>query len=51
MMGGLLCAAGVGLLVLLRTNRPARRNALILVVLVCISFICGFGFDLLGFSL
>ena len=51
MMGGLLSAAGVGLLVLLRTNRPARRNALILVVLVCISFICGFGFDLLGFSL
>ena len=51
MMGGLLSAAGVGLLVLLRTNRPASRNALILVVLVCISFICGFAFDLTGFSL
>ena len=50
-MAGLLSAAGVGLLVLLRTNRHAGQNALILLVLVGISILCGFAFQIAGFSL
>lgn len=50
-MAGLLSAAGVGLLVLLRTNRHAGQNALILLVLVGISILCGFAFQIVGFSL
>ena len=48
MMAGLLSAAGVGLLVLLRSNRPARRNAQIVAVLLIISIACGLVFDALG---
>lgn len=51
MMAGLLSAAGVGMLVLLRTNRHARENLLIIVALVAVSVLCGFAFDLVGFTL
>ena len=51
MMAGLLSAAGVGLLVLLRTNRPARDSAIIVGVVLLISVACGFAFDLAGFAL
>lgn len=51
MMSGLLTAAGVGLLVLLRTNRHPGQNAIILLVLVGISVLCGFAFQLTGFAL
>ena len=51
MMAGLLTAAGVGMLVLLRTNRPAGENALIIVALVAVSVVCGLAFELVGFAL
>ena len=51
MMSGLLTAAGVGMLVLLRTNRRARENALIIVALVAVSVVCGLAFELAGFAL
>jgi len=40
-MAGLLSAAGVGLLVLLRTNRRPAENAAIIAVLVVFSSLCG----------
>ena len=51
MMAGLLSASGVGLLVLLRTNRPARQNALIVVGLVVVGSVFGLLFQVVGFSL
>ena len=51
MLAGLLSAAGVGMLVLLRTNRRPKENALIVLVLVGISALCGLAFQLSGFSL
>ena len=48
MMAGLLSAAGVGMLVLLRTNKDARGNALIVCVLVAFSIACGLVIDALG---
>lgn len=51
MMAGLLSAAGVGMLVLLRTNRHAAENLAIIAVLVAVSALCGFAFDLAGFAL
>jgi len=50
-MSGLLTAAGVGMLVLLRTNRRAGENALIIVALVAVSVVCGLAFELVGFVL
>lgn len=41
MLAGLLCSAGIGLLVLFRTNRPASQNILILVGVYAISALCG----------
>lgn len=40
-MSGLLSASGVGLLVLLRTNRRAGENAAIVGVLLAVSIVCG----------
>ena len=40
-MAGLLSASGVGLLVLLRTNRHPAENAVIIVTLVVFSALCG----------
>lgn len=51
MMAGLLSAAGVGLLVLLRANRRPAENAVIVLVLVGISVVCGLVFQAVGFSL
>ena len=48
MMAGLLSAAGVGLLVLLRSNRPARQNAMIVLTLLAVGIVCGLAFDALG---
>ena len=50
-MAGLLSAAGVGMLVLLRTNRRPAENAAIIVVLVLFSALCGFVIQLTGFQL
>ena len=41
MMSGLLVSAGVGLLVLFRTNRPVKRNIAILAVLYGIGVVWG----------
>ena len=51
MMAGLLCAAGVGLLVLLRTNRHAGDNARVIAILFCVSIVCGLAMDALGIVL
>ncbi len=48
MLAGLLTAAGVGLLVLLRTNHNAKQNIVIIVVLYAIGVIWGFAVDALG---
>ncbi len=50
-MAGLLSAAGVGLLVLLRTNRHAAENAAIIAVLAAFSAVCGLLIQLVGFTL
>ena len=50
-MAGLLSAAGVGLLVLLRTNRHAGENATIIIALVLFSIFCGLAIQLSGFAL
>ena len=42
MLSGLLTSAGVGILVLLRTNKEPKRNAVILLTLVLISIACGY---------
>ena len=47
-MAGLLSAAGVGLLVLVRTNRRPAENAAIIVVLAMISALCGLVIQLMG---
>ena len=51
MMAGLLSAAGVGLLVLLRTNRRPKENLAIIAVLVVISAAVGLAMQLAGFAL
>ena len=50
-MAGLLSAAGVGMLVLLRTNRHAAENAVIVGVLVVFSALCGVVINFLGITL
>ena len=42
MLSGLLVSAGIGLLVLFRTNKDPKRNVSILATLVCIGIVCGF---------
>lgn len=51
MMGGLLVGAGVGLLVLFRSNRPLRNNLIITAVLFVIGVACGFIIQFLGITL
>ncbi len=48
MIAGLLSAAGVGLLVLLRTNHSARQNIAIIVLLYAMAVLWGFAVDGLG---
>ncbi len=50
LLAGLLPGAGVGTLVLLRTNKNAKENACILALLVAAGFAFGLLFDLLGIS-
>ena len=50
LLAGLLPGAGVGTLVLLRTNKNLKENLLILALLVGVGFIFGLLFDLLGIS-
>jgi hypothetical protein len=46
MMSGLLVSAGVGVLVLFRTNRPMKQNAAVVILLYTIGIAAGFGLDL-----
>ena len=49
-MAGLLVSAGIGLLVLFRTNRSTKQNLAILAVLYVIGVAWGFVIDLLGIA-
>ena len=51
MMSGLLVSAGIGLLVLLRTNRHPRQNAAIIAVLFAMGAAWGLLFQATGFAL
>ena len=51
MMSGLLVSAGIGLLVLLRTNRHLGQNAAIIAVLFAIGALWGLVFQITGFTL
>lgn len=48
MLSGLLSAAGIGLLVLFRTNRSVKRNVQILAALWGIAVVCGLVVEALG---
>ena len=48
MIGGLLVSAGVGLLVLFRTNRPLKGNLAILALLLLVGMAVGGVLTLLG---
>ena len=50
LLAGLLPGAGVGTLVLLRTNKNAKENIFILLLLVAVGFLFGLLFDLTGIS-
>lgn len=51
LISGLLVNAGVGLLVLFRTNKNIKENFQILVFLYIIGIICGITLELIGFNL
>ena len=50
LLAGLLPGAGVGILVLVRTNKNAKENLAILGLLVAVGFLFGLLFDVLGLS-
>ena len=50
-MAGLLVSAGIGLLVLFRTNRRMRENLMVVVLLLAVGVFFGLVFTALGFSL
>lgn len=50
MLAGLLSGAGIGTLILYRSNRPIRRNVAIVAVLWAMGFAVGLLFDLTGLS-
>ena len=49
-MSGLLVGAGVGLLVLVRTNNKTRENAKVIGVLLALGIAWGILIDLLGIT-
>ncbi len=51
MIGGLLTSAGIGVLVLFRTNRPMRDNIAIAVVLFAIGAVVGLALNVFGFTM
>lgn len=51
MMAGLLVSAGIGILVLMRTNRHAKQNLVILGILFAVGAVWGLFFQAIGFSL
>ena len=50
MLSGLMTGAGVGLLVLFRTNRPMKDNFVIVGILLGVSVVLGLLMDALGLS-
>ena len=50
LFAGLLVGAGVGLLVLVRANRPIRQNAAIIALLYAIGVVCGLAVNALGIA-
>lgn len=50
MMSGLLVSAGIGILVLFRTNRPVKQNLKITGLLLCIGIAAGLLIDLIGIT-
>lgn len=50
MLAGLLVSAGVGLLVLLRSNRPMGQNLAVIVLMYAIGVCWGLGIDALGIA-
>ena len=50
MMAGLLVGAGVGVLVLFRTNRPVKQNVKIVGMLYAIGVTAGLLIDLIGIT-
>ncbi len=48
MLSGLLVGAGVGLLVLLRANRPVKDTIRLIAILFCVGAVVGMLFDLTG---
>ena len=50
LFAGLLVGAGVGLLVLVRANRPARQNVAIIALLYVIGVVCGLAVNALGIA-
>ena len=50
MMAGLLIGAGVGVLVLFRTNRPIKQNMKIVGLLYTIGIVAGLAIDLFGIT-
>lgn len=51
LLSGLLVGAGLGILVLFKTNKNLKENIKIIVLLYCIGIVCGIGFELLGIVL
>lgn len=50
MMAGLLVGAGIGVLVLFRTNRPMKQNAVVVSLLYTIGIVAGFVIDVFGIA-
>ena len=48
MMSGLLVNAGVGLIVLLRTNNDSRENLRICGLMLCVGIVFGLAVEFLG---
>ena len=51
LLSGLLTGAGVGLLVLFKTNKNLKENITILITIYLIGVLCGFIIDLIGLTL
>lgn len=51
LLAGLLVGAGLGILILFKTNKDLKQNIKIIFLLYMIGTLCGIGFELLGIAL
>ncbi len=51
LLAGLLVGAGLGILILFKTNKNLKQNIKIIFLLYMIGILCGIGFELLGITL